>query len=277
MAVLPPNPPATEIPPAPNTVLQVLTNALWEINVVAPGETPDATSEIIPALNKFNQLLDSWSTRAEKIFALDLISVSPVNGNPFLLVPGLSPHTIGPTGTPANPIQPTFALIGERPVRIKSGNVILNNTTPPVRQPLEKRDKDWWSSQRLQGIQTSIPTDFYYRPDWPLGSIFFWPVPNYAYTAEIEVETFLQGAPSLATQFVFPPGYELAITLTLAELLCPSFEKPPNPMLVAAAMRARQAVDGLNALPPRINLDDFCSTLGKPRATFNYHSGLNNP
>src|ERR1022692_593100 len=146
MPVLPPNPPVTEIPPAPNTVLQVLTNALYEINVVAPGETPDATSEILPALAKFNQLLDSWSTRAEKIFVYDLISVSPVSGASFLLVPNLDPHTIGPDNFPPLSPVPTFALFGERPVRIKNINIILNNVSPVVRFPLHKRDKDWWSA-----------------------------------------------------------------------------------------------------------------------------------
>ena len=276
MPVIPYNPAVLEVPPAPNTVLQVLTNALYEINVVAPGETPDATSEIQPAFNKFNQLLDSWSARAEKIFVYDLISISPVTGASFLLVPNLVPHTIGPANFPSQPPgpAPTFALNGERPVRIKNINVILNNVTPVVRFPLHSRDKDWWAANRVQAITTQLPTDFYYRPDWPLGSIFFWPVPNYAYGAEIEVETFLQGAPSLATQFAFPPGYELAITLTLAELLCPSFEKQPNPMLVTAAARARQAVDGLNAQPPKISLIGMSSSLGRPRASFNYHTGL---
>jgi len=259
------------IPPAPNTVQQVCINALYEINVVAPGENPDPL-ELAFVLSKFNQLSDSWSTRAEKIFALDLISVSPITNNPFLLVPGLDPHTIGPPPIGAAPI-PTYQVVGERPVRIRNINVLLNNVSPVVRYPLQKRDSDWWATNRVQTIQTSLPTDFYYRPDWPVGSIFLWPVPNYAYGLEIEIETFLNGSATLATVFAFPPGYELAITLTLAELICPAFEKPPNQILVAAAAQARQAVAGLNAPPPRINLSDFRSTTDRPRASFNYRTG----
>lgn len=276
MPVLPANPPITEVPPAPNTVGQVITNALYEINVVAPGENPDPL-EMNFALSKFNQLLDSWSTRAEKIYAYDLISQSPgPSPTPFLLVPNLYPHTVGPANFPSAPPSPapTFALNIERPVRIKNINILLNNVTPVVRYPLKKRDKDWWATERVQTITTTLPTDFYYRPDWPLGSIFFWPVPNYAYGVEIEVETVLNGSPNLATQFAFPPGYELAITLTLAELLCPSFEKQPNPILVASALRARQSIDGLNAQPPRIDLGgDWTTSTRKPRPSFNYHTG----
>jgi hypothetical protein len=276
MPVLPANPPITEVPPAPNTVGQVITNALYEINVVAPGENPDPL-EMNFALSKFNQLLDSWSARAEKIYAYDLLSATPgPSPTPYLLVPNLYPHTIGPAAFPSEPTAPTptFIVNGERPVRIKHINILLNNVTPVVRYPCTKRDKDWWATERVQTITTTLPTDFYYRPDWPLGSIFFWPVPSYAYGVEIEIETFLNGAANLTTQFIFPPGYELAITLTLAELLCPSFEKQPNPILVASALRARQSIDGLNAQPPRIDLGgDWTTSTRKPRPSFNYHTG----
>jgi hypothetical protein len=247
---------------------------------VAPGEVP-AALELAFVLSKFNQIMDMWSTQRDKIFALDLLSASPGvpagNGNPaipaapYLLVPNLVSHTIGPYSVGA----PTFPVNTERPVRIKNINILLNNVTPIVRFPLAKRDSDWWAANRVQAITTSLPTDYYYRMDWPLGNIFFWPVPNYAWGVELEIETPLSGAATLDTQFIFPPGYELAITLTLAELLCPSFEKPPNQVLVAAALQARQAVSGLNAQPPRISLDDFGGpSTARPRSNWNYHTGL---
>lgn len=271
MPVLPPGAPGTvAIPPFQNTVRQVCTNALYELNVVAPGEIPDPL-ELAFALSKYNQIQDSWNTQKVYIYATQLISAAPgVGGAAFLLHPGLVAHTIGPTWGGA----PTFPVALERPVRIKNVNVLLNNVVPTVRYPLERRDSDWWASQRLQAIQTSLPTDFYYRPDWPLGSIFFWPVPNFAYGAEIEVESALSGAPTLDTIFSAPPGYELAMTLTLAELLCPAFEKQPSQVLIVGAMAARRAVQGLNAGAPRISLDDFGeSASARPQATFNYRTG----
>ena len=54
-----------------------------------------------------------------------------------------------------------------------------------------------------------------------------------------------------------PPGYELALTLTLAEAICNAYEKTPSPALINAALKARQAIIGVNNAPPRINLDDF--------------------
>ena len=272
MPVVPGPPSANPVPPGPTKVRQVCTNALYEINVVAPGETPDAF-ELAFTLDKFNQLADSWNTQEVFIYAVDLTD-NDADGNPLLLVPGLSPHTIGPAAIGTAP-SPTFLINNERPVRIRSVNIIQNNVSPVVRFPLEIRDKDWWAKQRIQTIKTQLPTDVYYRPDWPLGSMFFWPVPNYAYGVEIEIETILQGGATLDTSFAAPPGYELAMTLTLAELLCPSFEKQPNALLVRAATQARMNVQGLNAQPPRISLDDFGQpSTTKPRASFNYYTGL---
>lgn len=272
MPILPPGSPGPlPVPPGQTNFRQVCTNALYEINVVAPGEVPDAL-ELAFVLDKVNQIVDSWNTQKVYIYAQSLISAAPgVGGAAFLLVPGLNPHTIGPTVVGA----PTFPIIMERPVRIKNVNILLNNISPVVRYPLTSRDSDWWAKQQVQTIQTALPTDFYYSADWPLGSIFFWPVPNHAYGAEVEIETVIQGGVSLDSVFTSPPGYELAITLTLAELLCPSFEKQPNGILIGAAMRARAAVQGLNAAPPRISLDDFGdASTSKPRASFNYRTGL---
>jgi hypothetical protein len=265
MPIVPGQPGGAPIPPAPNTVRNVCTNALFEINVVAPGEQPDAL-EMAFVLTKFNQLLDSWTAKKIYVFGVNLLS--------FTLVPALSPHTIGPAAIGSAP-APTFLLANNapRPPRIRNINLLLNNVTPVVRLPLKMRDSDWWARQTVQTIRTTTPTDCYYRTDWPLGSLFFWPVPNFGYGVEIEIENLLQGAADINQVFAFPQGYELAITLTLAELLCPSFEKPPSPVLINAAMEARKAVQGLNAAPPRISLDDFGGS-GRPRAYWNYRTGM---
>lgn len=271
MPVLPPGVGAGAIPapPAPTTFRTICSNALYEINVVAPGEAPDPP-DLAFALDKANQIADSWSTQQIYIYASQLISTRPDTGANYTLTPGLSPHTLGPT-----PGNPSFLIAFERPVRIVSANILLSNVNPIVRFPLALRDKDWWAKQRVQTIQTALPTDLYYRPDWPLGSLFFWPVPNFGYRVEFEIETIVGGGVSLDTPFAMPPGYELAMTLTLAELLSIPFEKPPNQLLISAAAKARLNVIALNAVPPRTNLDDFGPPASeRARATFNYRTGL---
>jgi hypothetical protein len=272
MPVVPGLPAANPVPPGPNTFRQVCTNALYEINVVAPGEVPDPL-ELAYVLGVASRLADSWNCQQYYIFASDLVGASPT-GVSFLLVPNLSPHTLGPAAIGAAP-APTFLVNNERPVRIVSANVILNNVNPIVKFPLEIRDKDWYAKQRVPTIQTNLPTDLYPRFSWPLLKLFFWPVPNFAYGVEFELEEALIGGATLDTAFAFPPGYELALTLTLAELISGPFEKQFSQIQTITAMKARLAIQGLNSAPPRINLDDFGEpSTGRPRASFNYHTGL---
>lgn len=261
MPVLPGNP-AQPVPPAAGKVGDIITNALIEIGALAPGENADP-NEAQFALTRLNKIVDSWNTKKVYIYASQLLSIN--------LVPGLQPHTIGPGPQAGN--VPTFVIVGSRPVRISNANIILNNVNPPVRNPLKIRDKDWWANQRLQGITTNLPTDLYYRPDWPNGSCFIWPVPNFAYGLELEIESILQGFVTLGDTFTAPPGYPLALELTLAEMLCSAFERQPSPVLISAASEARRAVQGLNAPAPRIGLDEFRESTGRPMPSWNYRTG----
>lgn len=253
------------VPSAAGKVGDIITNALIEIGVVAPGENPDP-SEAQFALTRLNKIVDSWNTKRVYIYANTLVN--------FLITPNLQPHTIGPvpTGSPLPP-APTFVITGSRPVRIANANIILNNVNPAVRNPLKIRDSDWWANQRLQGIKTTLPTDLYYSADWPNGSLFLWPVPTFGYGLELELETILQGFNALGDTFSCPPGYPLALELTLAELLCSSFERQPSPVLISSASEARRAIAGLNAQAPRIALDEFQSHSAKQVSSFNYRTG----
>lgn len=263
MPILPGVPGNVGTPPGPITFQALCTMAMKEINVIAPGELPDP-QELQDVADVGNLLFDSWNAQRAMIYAVQLLT--------FAWSGAGNPQTIGPAGSGPNGANPNFVITGSRPVRIKNANWILTATSPVVRYPLEERDSDWWATQRVQTIPGIVPTDYYYRPDSPAGSFFLWPVPNVNGSVEFEIETIFQGAAILTTQFNMPPGYDLAYRLTLAELICSMFEKQPTPTLVGSALLARQAVRGLNAMPPRINLDDFGHS-GKALPTFNYRTG----
>lgn len=127
--------------------------------------------------------------------------------------------------TPQNAF-PTYATLTQRPTRIVDANIILNNLNPVVKCPLRIRDKDWWISNTIPNVPTSIPTDLYYDPLWPNGQIYLWPEQNVNYGLELEVWNNLGGLTSLTQQFYFSTGYEDAITWKLAESLCPSYGVP---------------------------------------------------
>ena len=226
-----------------------------EINALAAGETASA-DEQIDVLGKLNRLLDRWNT--QRLYAYN---VSFVN---YTLTPNLQPHTIGPTGT---------FNVAVRPVEILAAALILNNITPNVTMPLTLRDDVWWAGQRVKPLKTSVPTDLYYSPDFPNGSLFLWPIPTTAWGLELETRVILSSV-VISDTLNLPQGYEDAITLSLAEDICSMFSKSPNPLLISGAMRARAAIKGTNSYSPRIStFDAGMPKGGGTRSDFNYITG----
>lgn len=195
------------------------------------------------------------------------------NGSSFTLTCGAG--TVGSTNvtgmaiiaaTPPNAF-PDIAIPSTRPVKIVNANIILNPTSGPesyTRVPMRIVDHDWWANQRVPKIQTDLPTHLYYQPDWPNGSMFLWPVPDVGYPVEIETWTNLTNFPNLTQTFTMPPGYEDAITYSLAERLCPSFGRPIDQTLVALGRNARGLIQGNNVKAPTITTQDYGLPKGEP-------------
>jgi hypothetical protein len=236
----------------------IITRALRKINQIAPDETP-GTTDLNSGLTELNDLLDTWA--AKRRFAYN------VSFTAYTLTPNLSPHTIGPTGT---------FVVAQRPVKVVGATLILTNVTPNIDSPvLRIRDDDWWNAQAVKSLASQTPTDLYYSPDFPNGSLYFWPVPNFAWGVRLELWGLISQFASLSTAFSMPPGYRNAITLSLAERLAESFGKTVTPVLMRDAQLARTAIEGNNNTSPRISTKD--SGMGSGRAgrrpTFNYYSG----
>lgn len=245
--------------------LDLLTNALLEINAVPPGDAISAANASY-ALSKANRMLDQWAAQKRFVYAVSL-------GTPFGLVPGLNPHTIGPTNA-------TFPL-ALRPVKIENANLIIN-TNPVVKRPLYviqgTEGEKWYAAKRVPSIQTSVPMELYYQPDWPNGSLFFYPVPNTAYQVELGTWSLL-GSIVLNQTYSFPPGYEEAITLSLAEAMWSAFHQgePCDPELKQNAANARAIIASVNLEPPHMATHDAgCPRSGRKagrRGDFNYLDG----
>ena len=223
--------------------------------MLAPGEPPTA-DEQTDVLGKLNRLLDRWNT--QRLYTYN------VNFTNYTLTPNLAPHTIGPTGT---------FVVAVRPVELDAAALILNNVTPNVTMPLTLRDDYWWANQRVKTLTTSVPTDLYYSPDFPNGSLNLWPIPTTAYGLELETRTILASV-VITDTINLPQGYEDAITLSLAEDICTIFARQPNPLLISSAMRARAAIKATNSFSPRIStVDAGMPKSGGTRSDFNYLTG----
>lgn len=251
------------------TAADIVTMALIEIGAMAPGEQlqPDEGQW---AFAKLNLLIDEWAAQRFFVFSY-LFQV-------FNVPASISPVTIGPSG-----IATLSTGILPRPVKIESAAQLQNDGTETVDLIINcTRDRQWWASQQVKGIQTNVITDLYYDPTSPDGSLFFWPVLNVAVQVRLQmwqaISSFLAitdpvggpGGPG-----TLPPSARAALTFTLAERLCPGAKKTASPELINQAVMARKAV-GLNTMKsPRLACDSGIPRAGVPgvRGDFNWVTG----
>ena len=254
------------------TANDLITDAFIEIGACAPGEQPSA-DESQWGLRKLNDLLDTVQALAAWVYGYAWTQ--------YNLVPNLQPHTIGP----ADQI-PTFSTGDQpRPVRIEGANQLLNpNTSQQVRLPINcDHDKDWYQNVLTNLIQTNVVTDLYYDPTSPLGSIYFWPVPNTGAIVELQLWQTVQQFESIQDPIggpggagIWPQGYRNLIKLKLAKTLCPGSMREVHIALDEGIRQAEKAVIGNNAKSPKMRTRDSgmpnAGRTGK-RGDFNWFTG----
>jgi hypothetical protein len=247
------------------SVTDFLTLALTEIRAVRAGDVPSA-EDLALALQVFNELLDAWNAEDQALYTLGFAT--------FTLTPNLQPHTIGlSTNTPT----PTFSVSVTRPQKVRHANIVLSTN---IRAGLNIVDDDGWNAilagaaaGQTPTVFSAVPTDLYYSPDWPNGSLYLWPVPNTAYGLELETDTLLASVASTDT-FTLPPGYQQALRLTLAELLAAAFGQQVLPTTTIKAREARARLFGANAYVPNLMTRDGGLPGGRPPGSnFDYRSG----
>lgn len=235
-------------------VSELIADALCEIRVARAGDVL-APDDADFGLRKLNRLLDRWNADPRTSYVLSLTSFTPTVSH--------QPHTIGPSSADWAATQ--------RPMAITGANLILNTVTPAIRIPLNIRDLDWWRDNAVQGIATSMPTDLYYAPDWPNGSVYLWPVPTATYPIELELDGTFNSV-VLTDTFWAPFGYRDAITLTLAEECAPAFGQTVSQSTKDSARDARALIFNANLIVPNLWTRDG-GVPGGDGGWFDYRTG----
>lgn len=206
--------------------------------MLGQGETPSA-SEASDGLNKLNRLFDRWSARKIMAFNVDFTV--------YTLTAGHSPTLIGP-GLAA----PDLAA-RQRPVTVQSAALLIQTGSSIIDVPMNIRDDAWWANNRVKNQTSSVPTDLYYSPGWPNGSLYFWPIQTQGSQVRLEIWDLLPGNVANNGVFSLPPGYWDAVTLNLALTMAPMFGAAAvvSPELREQARLALSAVQENNAKSPR--------------------------
>jgi len=232
------------------TGLTIVRDALLEHGVVQLGTSP-APEDADFVLDKLNRIIDNWNAERGAVYCETL--------NLFTLIPNHGPHTIGPTGD---------FVIAQRPVTIERGSLFIDAT---VQQPIDfMHDYVWWALQTVPALTSTFPTDAYYEPDWPNGQINFWPIGTGAQTVTLTLRTVL-AAITLASTFSLPPGYQDAITLTLAEDIATAYRRAITPTLMQKANEARGRIFANNRIVPMLTTQDSGMPHARP-SSMNYRT-----
>jgi hypothetical protein len=238
------------------TALQILNAAAQELGVLAGGEQLQPTDQAW-CFQKMMRLLDTYNAKRTMVYANTFTS--------FALQAGLAPHTIGPTGT--------FPL-AQRPTEIPSIGLQLNNSAPQtVEIPLYRMTKEEWAAEQVKPLTSDIPTKYYYEPDWPNGSIYFWPVPTAVNNVLLQQRTVFVQPTAYNTSISLPPGYLNMLCYDLAKEIAPSFEAAWSESLESLRMGAKNAVLGNNIQSPLGSTRDAGMPGGRDSGTFNYVTG----
>lgn len=241
------------------TALTLITSALNKIGTYAAGE-PISAADSSQSLEILNLMVDSWSNESLTTYA--------VSEQSTVLVPGQYQYTIGTGGN----------INATRPLRIlESPGTCYVLDSNGNRYNLQVVDQSRWNLiGNIAAVTANFPNTLFYDPQYPLGIINVYPIPNISWTLYFDSYLQLTDFALLSSAMSLPPGYGKAIVDNLALELIPYF-KPDGfnaPQLwVTQAQRSKANVK-------RTNIRDMVATydseiVSRASGTFNPYTYSN--
>ena len=220
------------------TVREVCQDALLELGVTDLIDVMDAAKGQY-MLRLLNRMIQVWNTEELMVYTL--------NRTEYPLTAGKQVYTYG-TGGDIN---------AARPVRIQAMSVLINNATAtPLEISVDLLTDEEWQAVAIKQTPSLFPTKCWVTGNFPLNSLWLWPVPQDA-TVKLVVYTWgkTEAFADLSDPVVFPNGYDEAIVTNLALHAASSFGVAPMPSLISRAMGSRSKVQSLNNEPLYASLD----------------------
>lgn len=234
-----------------SSVQEIIRASLLLVGAIGQGETPSA-DEAQDALNRLNDMLDSWSTERANIFTL--------NRKEFSLGTKQT-YTVGPGGD----WDMTYA-----PAKIEECYCQITTTSPTSEIPVRVYNAQEWARITVKGTNSPIPRGIYCDNQWPLANVSVYPLPQGVNRMILYVWQQVNGPYTLSDTLAFPPGYNLAIIFSLADIVAPFYGKSLSEDNQAKAREYKAKIKSKN-LPQRYMECDL-GTLS-PSRVFNWYTG----
>jgi hypothetical protein len=220
----------------------VILAAMQELGAIAPGE-PLPAHEAEVAMVRVRSMIDLWQTERLTIYNL--------SRELFTFRANQQAYTIGPD------LASDFVTTTGRPIWLQHAGVLWTNSGIATEIPVKVMTDDEWAQTRIKSVASTIPTHVYYNWSYPLGTLYYWPVPT-----DVSVRAVLYlpvpidaVAATLDTVLILPPGYEEAIRYHLAIRLAPLYSRPVPPEVSALAMEAKALIKRANLQPDQMRCD----------------------
>ena len=215
------------------TSLDLIKRSLRLLGVYGSGESIPS-DEASDAQIAMNAMLEDW--RNEKLMAYAMRDES------LTMVTGQASYGLGPTGD----------LVTTRPVKIDNAYIRDASTDYPV----EIVSRDQWDGIPDKTNDSDIVQHLLFEGTMPDATIQVWPVPTTANV--LHLRTWLPLATvSLTDTITLPPGYENAITYSLALYLAPEYGIDAKPSVMQIASRSLAGIKRINQREIRSKSDLF--------------------
>jgi hypothetical protein len=199
------------------TVTSIVKLSLKDVGVIGGRETP-SDDEMQDALSTLNQMLAMWRTESLSVYCQKQETIT---------VTGATSYTVGTGGN----------LNIERPVAIDAAFWRDDGEDYPLRVIHSFEDYQDIASKSVQGT----PEVVYYRPAYPLGQLFVWPIPTTG-TLYLTMRQEMPVYTTIQDDIDLPPEYEGAIRWNLAEMLCATFGMPITKEIEKFAAKTKRAL-----------------------------------
>ncbi len=206
----------------------LITNALVDAGIVGIEEAIEP-SILNRAFTQCNWILAQWARKRWLTYRIQDYSV---------IATGNQTYSVGLNGD---------ININPRPDRLEYAFLRFLNSAQPPQFPVDIplgiiQSHEDYSRITVKTIGT-LPWQIFYDPEWPVGKLFPWPVPQASlYEIHVGFKVVLPRATGVANPINFPPEYEVALNWSLARRLRASYQMPADETINALAR------DALNTL-----------------------------
>ena len=212
--------------------LDIITDALLEIGVLADGETM-SSSMSDNALRQLNRMVDMFSNDGAFAYYPSVITK--------VMVAGVSSFTVGPSGD----------VITDRPISVSYASVDYQGITYPARVI----DYTEWKDIVYKSATTMVPSLVFYEATIPDGVVHLWPIPSGG-SINLQVTNQVVSFPDLSTDIDIPPGYEEMLVKNLAARISPQYPGCVlSALTVAMAQKSLSNIRKTNNSIPLLKVD----------------------